>query len=185
MFEQKEKEPKLSQHMQDIISRCLGEKSDANTDEIMRLKRKIIDILTSCDDLVNTLHIANMTGDSLRDVCIFDYMRLPSLKDEIKNYVCFEVYDNSGNGAYISKRIVFRTVSHVEDIKTDWGVSRQDLLASIIKTSFDWTNALGMTCVKVQDTAGIGDEDYYYREITYEIRSSNNLYDKVNGYRRT
>ena len=72
MFEQKEKEPKLSQHMQDIISRCLGEKSDANTDEIMRLKRKIIDILTSCDDLVNTLHIANMTGDSLRDVCIFD-----------------------------------------------------------------------------------------------------------------
>lgn len=185
MFEQKDKEPILSEYMQNLVNRSTGEKIDSNMDEILRFKYKIMKMLVQNEDLINTLHMDGKSGDELRDVCIFDYMRLPDLKGEIKNYICFEVNDyGSASSSFVSKQITFRTVSHVSDIKTDWGVSRQDLLATIIKTSFDWSNALGLSLIKTQDVANLADGDYYYREIVYDVQSPNNIYDKVNGFKR-
>lgn len=182
MFEQKDKEPVLSEHMKNILDRSTGDKLDSNTDEIIRYKYKIMNDLTKNEDLINALHCDLKQGDQLRDVCIFDYMRLPDLKSEVKNYVCFDVNDSGyGNPSFIKKTIIFRTVSHVSDIKTDWGVSRHDLLAAIIKNCFDWSNSLSLTLVKVQDKAGIGDKDYYFREIVYESTTPNNLRNRING----
>lgn len=185
MFEQKDKEPKLSSEMQNVINRSTGDKTGAKIDEVIRFKHTIMGLLTKNDDIVNALHVNEKNGDKLRDVCIFDYMKLPNLKDEVKNYICFDVNDYSSTSAsFIKKEIVFRTVSHVSDIKTDWGVSRQDLLASIIKSSFDWSNELGMHLEKTRDSANLADDDYYYREVVYEVQSPNNMYDKINGFKR-
>ena len=188
-FGQKEKEPLLSQNMQDIINRSIDEKSDANVDDIFRYKYKIMKMLTSNQDILHTLHKdefiqedEELNGDLYKDVCIFDYLKLPDLKSDVRNFICFEVNQTGSYDSRINTRIIFRTVSHQDDCKTDWSISRQDLLAAIIKCDFDWTNALGMHLEKDGDTGGIADGGYYYREITYTVSSPNNILNK-NRYR--
>lgn len=186
MFESKEKEPKLSKSMQDIIYRSIGEKGNANVDDISRYKYKIMKLLTSNQDILHALHNDDLAGNSevingdlYRNICIFDYMKLPDLKSEVKNYICFEVNDNNSYNGLTDKKIIFRTVSHESDCVTDWGISRQDLLAAIIKTEFDWSNAFGMHFEKVYDSGNIADGGYYYREISYNVQSPNNIRNKI------
>lgn len=190
MFEEKIKEPKLSAEMEGIIKRSIDEKNSSNTDDIFRYKYKIMKMLTSNQDILHALHNDELSGfneiingDLYRDVCIFDFMKLPNLKDSVKNYICFEVND-VGYGDLVNKRIVFRTVSHESDHKTDWGISRQDLLASIIKNEFDWSNSLGMHLEKESDSGLIADDGYYYREISYKTTAPNNAYNKINNFGR-
>lgn len=187
MFDEKEKEPKLSDELTNIINKSIGEDVDANTDEIFRYKYKIMQKLTSNQDVLHALHDGRLdtdgnevlNGDLYRDVCIFDFMKLPSGQTEVKNYICFEVNDN-GTGDFTSRTIVFRTVSHEDDHKTDWGISRQDLLALIIKNEFDWTNAFGMHFEKQSDYGYATDDGYYYREIVYKSTTPNNHRNKLN-----
>ena len=193
MFDKKELEPKLSQELQDIINRSMDTKSNSNTDDIFRYKYKIMKTLTSNQDLLRTLHNDELqgndeivNGDLYRNVCIFDFMKLPNNKSKVKNYICFEVNDN-GAGDFTNKTIIFRTVSHEEDHVTDWNISRQDLLALIIKNEFDWSNVFGMHVEKQSDNGYVtsdGNESYYYREIVYRTTAPNNTYNKINNFRR-
>ena len=147
-FVEKAKEPLLSQEMQDILSRSMQDADLGRIDDLWRYKYKIMKILLGNEDLLRTLHCAKieeqgeqLIGEAYKDVCIFDFMKLPDLKDEIKNYVCFDVSDQGYEGMR-NKKITFRVVSHIDDHVTDWGISRQDLLAMIIKNLFDWTNEI-------------------------------------------
>lgn len=190
MFQEKIKEPKLSAEMENIIKRSIDEKNKSNIDDIFRYKYKIMKMLTSNQDILHALHNDELcgkdeiiNGDLYRDVCIFDFLKLPDLKDEVNNYICFEVND-TGHGNMLAKRIIFRTVSHKDDHKTDWGISRQDLLASIIKNEFDWSNVFGMHLEKESDVGSIADDDFYYREIVYKTSTPNNTYNKINNINR-
>lgn len=190
IFDEKEKEPLLSEKMKGILNRSIDEKNSSNLDDIFRYKYKIMQMLISNQDILHALHNDELSkgneiinGDLYRDVCIFDFMKLPDNKTEVKNYVCFEVNDVSSYDSLVNKRIVFRTVSHEDDYKTDWGISRHDLLASIIKNEFDWSNALGMHFEKESDNGYVTNDGYYYREIIYKIVSPNNTYNKLNNVR--
>lgn len=192
-FAEKKKQPELSTKLQQVIERSHGEQNGNGMDDIIRLKHKVMTELTSNVDILRTLHNHELeakvlswdhpNGDMYRDVNIFDYMKLPSLKDKIQNYICFEISAmESFHNDYITMNIVFRTVSHVNDMKTDWGIQRHDLLALIIKNEFDWTNVFGKTLIKVADTGKIGEDDFYYREIVYQSELPNNHYNKLNKY---
>lgn len=190
IFDEKEKEPLLSEKMKGILNRSIDEKNSSNLDDIFRYKYKIMQMLISNQDILHALHNDELSkgneiinGDLYRNVCIFDFMKLPDNKTEVKNYVCFEVNDVSSYDSLVNKRIVFRTVSHEDDYKTDWGISRHDLLASIIKNEFDWSNALGMHFEKESDNGYVTNDGYYYREIIYKIVSPNNTYNKLNNVR--
>lgn len=188
MFEEKQKEPILSEEMQDILKRSMDEKTSDNTDDIFRYKYKIMSMLTSNQDVLHALHNNDLAtsdeqlnGDLYRNVCIFDYMKLPEDKSIVRNYICFEIDDSGMYNSKTTKYVTFRTVSHKDDCETDWGISRQDLLASIVKNEFDWSNALGMHLEKSSDKGYIMD-GYYYREIVYTSTVPNNIYGKINRY---
>ena len=83
------------------------------------------------------------------------------------------------NEALITKNITFRTVAFEDDIKTDWGIARQDLLAMIIKSEFDWSNIFGMHVSKIYDRGRVSEDGYYYRELIYETTVPNNLVNKA------
>ena len=185
MFEQKNKEPKLSIELQDIINRSMGEKNNANLDDIYRYKYKIMNLLTSNQDLLWTLHNVELqkdndvlNGDAYRDVNIFSYLKLPNNKSEVKNYICFEVSDNA-YGDFTEKKITFRAVSHEDDCQTDWNINRQDLLALIIKNEMDWSSVFGMHIEKVVDEGRVTSDGYYYREIIYKATTPNNHRNKL------
>lgn len=187
VFEPKQKEPKLSEDMQGILRRSMGERDASDKiDEIYRFKYKIMRMLTEDQDLLRTLHNDELAGadeiingDAYRNICIFDFLKLPDNKSEVKNYICFEV-DNSGWGETTESVITFRCVSHIDDVETDWGISRHDLLAAIIKNKFDWSNVFGMRLIKMHDLGRVTDDGYYYREVAYRSVEPLNSYKRIN-----
>lgn len=198
-FESKEKLPKLSLEMQEIIERSHRDGNGDSYDDIERYKHQIMQMLTNNQDILWTLHNKpleknvrldeSLDGDSYRDVSIFSFLKVPDTQSEVKNFICFEIDDVSvPYESLIKKNITFRTISHKDDCKTDWGITRQDLLAAIIKNEFDWSNVFGIHLEKVYDKGRIGENGYYYREFIYETTVPNNLVNKIKnggvGYER-
>lgn len=187
MFVPKNKEPRLSNEMKAIIDGSIDKGTSIYMDDIFRYKYKIMHMLIDNQDILNALHwdgsevnennvVTN--GDQFKDICIFDFLKLPDLKDTVRNYICFEINDASGYENSIVKKVIFRVVSHEDDFKTDWGINRQDLLGSIIKNEFDWTNVFGMHLEKVIDDGLVTKDGYCYREIVYKTIVPNNLKNK-------
>ena len=187
-IELKEKEldnPKLSVEMQNVIKRSHGEKeAGLQYDDVEIYKYKIMQMLTEDADLISTLNNKELDGhkgDDYRFVNIFNFLKIPDTQSTVKNIVCFEVNDveqpRYTNGL-MKKYLVFRTVSHEDDVQTDYGMARQDLLALIIKNKFDWSQVFGMHIEKVQDYGKITENGYYYREFIYETIASNNLVNR-------
>ena len=197
------KNPDLSQEMIDIIERSHRQGDGLAYDDIDSYKYIIMDILTKNQDILKTLHNKDfeqedkkvnglLNGDLYKDVNIFNFLKIPDTQSVSKNYICFEVDDMEQvryNEALITKNITFRTVAFEDDIKTDWGIARQDLLAMIIKSEFDWSNIFGMHVSKIYDRGRVSEDGYYYRELIYETTVPNNLVNKMkNGgitYSRT
>ena len=183
----KEKEPKLSSEMQDIINRSHQDGKGFFYNDIERYKYKIINMLCKNSDLLSALHNTNLkdteNGDSYRNVNIFNFLKIPEIQSKVKNFVCFEVNEIEQpryRDDLIIKNIIFRTVSHEDDYITDWGMARQDLLAMIIQSEFDWSNAFGIHLEKISDRGRIAENGYYYREFIYETTTPNNINNKIN-----
>lgn len=191
-FSLKSKEPALSQNMIDIIEKSTSDGIGKKYDDINRYKHIIMKILTSNSDILRTLHNPELeskivdwdipNGDIYRYVNIFDFLKIPDTQSVVKNFICFEVDDIEPmryNESFIIKHIIFRTISHDNDYKTDWGISRHDLLATIIKSEFDWSNIFGAHIEKIVDRGKITENGYYYREFIYRIQTPNNLVNKA------
>ena len=196
----KQKEPRLSQSMQDIINKSHADGGGECYDDNERYKYRIMKMLTDNQDVLWTLHnktleersysdkdengneIEMLNGDTYRDVSIFNFLKIPEIQSTVKNYICFEVNDVEQpryNKDLIIKNIIFRTVSHEDDYKTDWGIARQDLLAAIIQSEFDWSNAFGLHLEKIADRGKVAENGYYYREFVYETTIPNNWRNKL------
>lgn len=196
----KQKEPRLSQVMQDIINRSHGDGGGECYDDNERYKYRIMKMLTENQDILWTLHnkvleensyttkdedgneIEMLNGDAYRNVSIFNFLKIPGTQSTVKNFICFEVNDVEQpryNKDLIIKNIIFRTVSHDDDYITDWGIARQDLLALIIQSEFDWTNVFGLHIEKITDRGRVAENGYYYREFVYETTIPNNLVNKA------
>lgn len=196
----KQKEPRLSKAMEDIINRSHGDGGGECYDDNERYKYRIMKMLTENQDVLWTLHnkaleensyttkdedgneIEMLNGDAYRNVSIFNFLKIPGTQSTVKNFICFEVNDVEQpryNKDLIIKNIIFRTVSHDDDYITDWGIARQDLLALIIQSEFDWTNAFGLHIEKISDRGRVAENGYYYREFVYETTIPNNLVNKA------
>ena len=185
-IKRKELEPKLSDHMLGVIHESQNsDESGVEYDDIARYKYKIMQMLSEDTDLISTLHneeLDSSKGDDYRYVNIFDFLKIPGTQSTVKNFVCFEVNDVEQpryTEGLMKKYIVFRTVSHEDDVQTDYGMARQDLMAAIIKNKFDWSQVFGMHIEKIQDYGKITENGYYYREFVYETITPNNLVNKA------
>lgn len=183
-FKPKVKEPILSEEVQNIINRSIDEKNRNNYDDIFRIKNKIVQNLINNQDILHSLHYQKdvhediIDGTSYKDTCIFDDLKIPNKESEVKSYICFEVDDTTSYDSRIVKTITFRIIVHEDDLLTDWGINRKDLLSLIIKNEFDWNHILGTTMQKTKDFGYIADTVYHCRDIEYQLITPNNISNK-------
>ena len=112
---------------------------------------------------------------------IVPFLKLNGLQKEVLNFVLFDIRDdglNYYNDTIKKQYIEIMVVVHEDDMMTEYGIVRTDLLSYIIRDLLCWSNALGSHLVLEEDRPYIVDADYYCRRMRFLINAPN----IVNGH---
>lgn len=134
------------------------------------------------------LNIDEETGELLGEVDryfgdnanIRPYLFIPETQTEVKHYICYQVtFDETPryNNTQKYTTIVFTIFVNGKD-RTDklTGIPRHDLLASIIREEFNWSNIFGMQTHLVSSKESTTDNNYLVRTLVFQTTDTNSIY---------
>lgn len=150
------------------------------SDDIIEMKRLIKQKLISDPDILEALHNPTIDLDSpdeFLDNNIYGFIRIPTTQDTVRNFICFTVDDiePSYNTHMKVQQIQFACICHLEDMKTEYGIDRHDLLGYLVRDVFNFTNDFGLQFKLVYNKESTIDSDYYCRTLKFERECTNNL----------
>jgi hypothetical protein len=150
------------------------------SDDIIEMKRLIKQKLIADVDILEALHNPNIDIDSpdeFLDNNIYGFIRIPTTQDTVRNFICFTVDDiePSYNSHMKVQQIQFNCICHLEDMKTEFGIDRHDLLGYLVRDVFNWSNDFGKQFKLVYNKESTIDSDYYCRTLKFERECTNNL----------
>lgn len=161
-------------------------------DDVIEMKRLIKQTLIADPDILEALHNPDLdieSPDEFLDTNIFDFVRVPQTQDTVRNFICFTVDDievNQYNETMKTQYIQFHCICHLDDMKTEYGISRHDLISFIVRDLFNWTNIFGLQFKLISNKESTVDSDYYCRTLQFKAEKPNmlnkarmdNLYDR-------
>ena len=175
--------------------------ADTPDDDNIRYKEKIHDALLSNAELLYALNneeleselfdeddnllIDEKTGELLGEVDryfgdnsnIRPYLFIPDTQTDVKHYVCYQVaFDELPRYQNVQKytEITFNIFVNGKD-RTDklTGIPRHDLIASIIRERFNWSNIFGMQTHLISSKESVTDNNYLVRTLIFQITDVN------------
>lgn len=173
-------------------------------DENIRFKEKIKNALLHCPELLYSLHEKSLESElfdedgnlmedgdwfsyfsnSSNDGNIRPYLYIPETQTEVKNYLCYQTsFDDVPRYNDIEKYqyITFTIFVHGEDgMDALTGIARHDLIGSILRERFSWSNIFGCQCKIVSDKESITDNHYLVRTIVMQVMSLNSIAKTTN-----
>ena len=187
---------------EDLLNKLRAYASTPDDDNI-RYKEKIHDALLSNVELLyalnneeleselfgedNNLLIDEETGELLGEVDryfgdnsnIRPYLFIPDTQTDVKHYVCYQVaFDELPRYPNIQKytEITFNIFVNGKD-RTDklTGIPRHDLIASIIREKFNWSNIFGMQTHLISSKESLTDNNYLVRTLIFQITDVNSI----------
>lgn len=150
-------------------------------DDIIEMKRLIKQKLIADTDILEALHNPDIDIDSpdeFLDHNIYAFIRVPTTQDTIRNFICFTVDDieeNRWNEAMKKQYIQFHAICHLDDMKTEYGIDRHDLIGFLIRDTFNWSNLFGLQFKLIENKERAIDSDYYCRTLVFEATKPNHL----------
>ena len=176
--------------------------ADNPDDDNIRYKEKIHDALLNNAELLyalnneeleselfdgDKLNIDEETGELLGEVDryfgdnsnIRPYLFIPDTQTDVKHYVCYQVaFDELPRYPNIQKytEITFNIFVNGKD-RTDklTGIPRHDLIASIIREKFNWSNIFGMQTHLISSKESVTDNNYLVRTLIFQITDVNSI----------
>ena len=151
------------------------------SDDIIKMKRMIKQKLIEDQDVLKALHNDDLDIDSpdeFLDINIYGFIRIPTTQDTVRNFICFTVDDieeNRFNEIMKTQYIQFNCICHLDDMKTDLGVDRHDLLGFLVRDIFNWTNMFGLQFKLIYNKESAIDSDYYCRTLKFEATKPNSV----------
>lgn len=139
------------------------------------------------------LNIDEETGELLGEVDLYfgdsanirPYIFFPEAQTEVRNYLCYQVmfdelprYNNTQKYTEITFTI-FVNGKDREDKLT--GIPRHDLIASIIRENFNWSNAFGMQTHLISSKESTTDNSFLVRTLVFQLTDVNGIYNVSNG----
>ena len=183
----------------------------ANTpdDDNIKYKNIIKNALLNCPELLYSLHDEELeselfddngnlymdeeTGKLLGEVDRYfgdnSYIRpslfIPDTQTTVNSYVCYQVaFDELPRYSNIQKytEITFNIFVNGKD-RTDklTGIPRHDLIASIIRERFNWSNIFGMQTHLISSKEYVTDNNYLVRTLIFQVVDTNGIYKTSNG----
>ena len=162
-------------------------------DDIISMKRLIKQKLIADTDILEALHNPDIDIDSpdeFLDNNIYGFIRIPTTQDTVRNFICFtvdDIEDHQYNTHMKIQYIQFNCICHLDDMKTEYGIDRHDLLGYLVRDIFNWTNDFGLQFKLVYNKESTIDSDYYCRTLKFESTQPNSLNNAVrsNPYDRS
>ena len=176
--------------------------ADTPDDDNIRYKEKIHDALLSNAELLyalnneeleselfngDKLNIDEETGELLGEVDryfgdnsnIRPYLFIPDTQTDVKHYICYQVmFDELPRYQNIQKytEITFNIFVNGKD-RTDklTGIPRHDLIASIIREKFNWSNIFAMQTHLISSKESVTDYNYLVRTLIFQITDVNSI----------
>ena len=187
---------------EDLLNKLRAYASTPDDDNI-RYKEKIHDALLNNAELLYALNneeleselfdeddnllIDEETGELLGEVDryfgdnsnIRPYLFIPDTQTDVKHYVCYQVaFDELPRYPNIQKytEITFNIFVNGKD-RTDklTGIPRHDLIASIIREKFNWSNIFGMQTHLISSKESVTDNNYLVRTLIFQITDVNSI----------
>ena len=150
-------------------------------DDIIEMKRLIKQKLIADTDILEALHNPDIDIDSpdeFLDNNIYGFIRIPTTQDTVRNFICFTVDDieeHRFNEVMKTQYVQFNAICHLDDMKTEYGIDRHDLLGYLIRDNFNWTNDFGLQFKLITNKESTIDSDYYCRTLQFKAEKPNML----------
>lgn len=113
------------------------------------------------------------------------YLFIPDTQTEVKHYICYQVsFDEMPRYQDTLKytNVTFTIFVHGNDRNDKLtGVPRHDLIASIIRERFNWSNIFGMQTRLVSSKESTTDNNYIVRTLIFQVVDTNGIYKTTDG----
>lgn len=122
---------------------------------------------------------------------IVPFLKLNNIQKEVLNFLMFDIDDNSvsyTNNVIKNQHLIVMCLIHEDDMDTEYGITRADLLSYLVKDLLNWSNVLGMQLKLINDFNDIIDSKYYCRTLKFLMEVPNgsklhgvgsNSYDRI------
>lgn len=107
---------------------------------------------------------------------IVPWIKVNNIQTEVMNFLMFDIYDERmdyDNSYYKRQILQVMILVHEDDMETEYGIPRTDLIDYIVKDLLCGTNYLGLRLLCSADTFQITDNQYYCRTINFRIQAPN------------
>ena len=117
------------------------------------------------------------------------YLFIPDTQTEVKHYICYQVsFDEMPRYQDTLKytNVTFTIFVHGNDRNDKLtGIPRHDLIASIIRERFNWSNIFGMQTHLVSSKESTTDNNYIVRTLVFQVVDTNGIVKTANGITST
>lgn len=114
------------------------------------------------------------------------YLFIPDTQTDVKHYICYQVsFDELPRYQDTLKytQVTFTIFVHGNDRDDKLtGIPRHDLIASIIRERFNWSNIFGMQTHLISSKESTTDNNYVVRTMVFQLVDPNGIYKTTNGY---
>lgn len=107
---------------------------------------------------------------------IISFLKVNDIQTEVLNFIMFDISDD--RGSYTNELIKHQTLSVMilvaeDDMDTEYGIDRVDLLSYIVKDLLCWSNETGLHYKLQSDTFGVTETRYYSRTLSFLVKTPN------------
>lgn len=179
--------------------------SETPDDDNIRYKQIIKEQLLECPELLYALHNkeleselfdenGNLNTDGEWDryfgesSSIRPFLIFPETQTEVKTYVCYQVHFDSAPTANPNEKYCIVTftvfVNSGDSIDRETGIARHDLISSIIRERFNWSNIFSSQSKLISNKESTTDTNYLVRTLAFRLTTTNSLVKTTNGRTR-
>ena len=116
-------------------------------------------------------------SDTAGDGNILPYLFIPDTQTKVRNYLCYQVsfQDTVRYQPGLKETLVTFTIFVHGNDRMDklTGIPRHDLIASIIRERFAWSNLFGMQTHIISDRESTTDNNYVVRTLVFQLTDLN------------
>lgn len=115
------------------------------------------------------------------------YLFVPEVQVKSKNFVCYRVgfreiprYNSTEKICQIMF-IILCDSRETNAIDSNTGIARHDLISSIIREHFNWSNIFNLQCSLVHNEESLTDNNYITRKLIFEVTLPNSIVQTKDG----